>query len=84
MDKLRYVPTSDGIGSCFLRTEPNRTEKISNRTEPNRPNFSKFQTEPNRAEKVLNRTEPNRLKDIKLIDFSSFLKMFTYTNLLET
>jgi hypothetical protein len=27
---------SDGIGSCFFETEPNRTEKISNRTEPNR------------------------------------------------
>jgi hypothetical protein len=29
-------PISDGIGSCFFETEPNRTEKISNRTEPNR------------------------------------------------
>jgi hypothetical protein len=28
-----------GIGSSFFGTEPNRVEKISNRTEPNRSDF---------------------------------------------
>ena len=54
------VESSDGIGSCFSRTESNRTEKLWNRTEPNRETFQKVWTEPNRTEKFSVETEPNR------------------------
>jgi len=59
---LSMMVIRGGIGSCFFGTEPNPTEKFSNRIEPNRSSFSKSpnRTEPNRTEKISNRTEPNR------------------------
>jgi hypothetical protein len=56
----KLLLTSDGIGSCFCETEPNRLEKVANRIEPNRPIFLNCQTEPNRTEKICIQTEPNR------------------------
>ena len=57
-----WVGVSDVIGSCFLatepkrfQTEPNHTEKISNRIEPDRKNFQPNRTEPNRI-------EPNKIQ----------------------
>ena len=65
-DCLKIEDISDGIGSCFSRTEPNRTEprdfsKSLNRTEPNRKILNRNRTEPNRKILNRNRTEPNRM-----------------------
>jgi hypothetical protein len=60
------VYTSDGIGSCFSRTEPNRTEPKNSETESNRTKrlFKKFEPnriEPKNSQSKPNRTEPNRM-----------------------